>query len=390
MKLSNYLLYPTFISALVMAGCGVEEDETSSSKIVNGSRVSANAYTPERMGTVSLGDLVLTAAHCVGGRVNVNFIVPGQRGQSRAVERVVTHPGYRSSPRPEVDIALIKLRSEMPSTHRVMPLLFDQNQAGRSKQAVQAGYGSTKNGRGQLTDSGRALRRTDTRITGHRLTRRGGTISVYDGETVQGGSAACSGDSGGPLYVQSNGIWYTAGVTSTANAGAGSRPGDLNCSGGNQYASIAGNRDWLIETAVALTGRRSNTFDAGTLAFNGSNTPDEPDTPDTPDEPDTPDTPDTPDSPDVFPEGRFEFNLVRNGATISYEMKNVTGASISGCTFYVDIERTRSRPYRLAVQANTTFRNGEEFILNFNDQREFFSFIYGRKIGEPKLSKTCR
>ena len=138
----------------------------------------------------------------------------------------MVHPRYRSSLRPEVDVAFIKLSQNMPSTHRVMPLLYNQNAAARGKRAIQAGYGSTKDGNGRLTDSGRALRRAVTQITGHQISSRGGTISVRYGSTTSGGTAACSGDSGGPLYVESNGKWYTAGVTSTASAGPGSRAGD--------------------------------------------------------------------------------------------------------------------------------------------------------------------
>ena len=68
-------------SLLVFTGCGVEEEklQLQNRKWYTGS---ANANTPERMGTVSLGscaataiakDLVLTAAHCIsGGRARVS------------------------------------------------------------------------------------------------------------------------------------------------------------------------------------------------------------------------------------------------------------------------------------------------------------------------------
>ena len=70
-------------------------------------------------------------------------------------------------------------------------------------------------------------------------------------------------------------------------------------------------------------------------------------------------------------------------------MKNVTGAAIGDCTFTVTIKRSRTQPYSLSIRANKVFADGEEFRLNFDDRREVFSWYYGRKVGQPVLSKTC-
>ena len=311
----------TCLSLSSLLACGVATEEQSSPKIVNGSRVQASANSPERMGTVYLGnctataiakDLVLTAAHCISGTPRVYYKVPGQRAQRVNVASYSVHPQYRFNARPEIDIAMIHLRSSMPNTHRVMPLLFDSSEAARGKEAVQAGYGSTKNGNGQQTDgaSGGILRRADTVITSHRVSRIGGSINVRNGSTVRGGTAACSGDSGGPLYVKaSDGKWYTAGVTSTAAAGPGSRAGDLDCSGGNTYASIAGNRQWIEETAAELSNRSgANLFDDGGLAFNGSSTPNPQPQPNP--------------QPDPQPQPEFRWLAAANG--------NITSAPVVG------------------------------------------------------------
>lgn len=369
-------------SALALfTACGDSLDTTQNSqtKIVNGSRVTANEYTPERMGTVSLGgctasviakDLVLTAAHCAGTiRGRVGFLVPGNRGRNVRVDGVIVHPGYRSRPRPEVDLAMIKLRENIPATHRVMPLLFDPRAADRAEPATQAGYGSTRDGAGRQTDRGRFLRRADTVITAHQITNRGGVISTRNGNTVNGGTAACSGDSGGPLYVLAGNTWYTAGVASTANAGPSSRPGSLNCSGGNQYASIAGNREWIIDTARRLTDGRRNTFDDAGLAFNVSAL--------------------TPESPAPETDPLFQFSLDSAERIVTYSMKNVTGAPVNGCSFFLDVKRTNSEPYRLTVRTSETFAIDEEFTLQFDDSRESFSFYYGERSEEPTLSKDC-
>jgi endonuclease G len=55
---------------------------------------------------------------------------------------------------------------------------------------------------------------------------------------------SCSGDSGGPLYVQWNGAWLLAGATSRAT-----KASVRTCGDGGVYVRVDRYRDWIEKTA---------------------------------------------------------------------------------------------------------------------------------------------
>jgi secreted trypsin-like serine protease len=246
-----------------------ERYATTTSAIVGGNDVPDDS--PARFVTVGLDspgipvctsvlvapDLLLTAAHCVEPYDQAQFRDANVEFQAtfgggvKTVESYRMHPGHRDADGKEVvasDIALVKLTQAAPPPYRPSRLLIDDRlKAGMT--VLQAGYGSSTDIFGIPLGIG-TLRQVENRIT----ELSPGTISVMDnsGERVR---AACHGDSGGPLLVNIDGQWLTAGVTSRATMDLG------RCTGGNRYVSVVSNRSFLESAARELTGR-ANPFEA--------------------------------------------------------------------------------------------------------------------------------
>ncbi|MFW7379906.1 MAG: S1 family peptidase [Oligoflexus sp.] len=237
------------VSAItILAGCKVPTGEESKTKIVGGQIVSENDSGPERASTVGLNgctgtlvalDLVLTAAHCYNSAISGGYVVFGTSFSSneRQLVRIAGSAINRGYAGPGTDVALIRLAGPIPAGYRPVTIYPQGQPIYRGDTVRLAGYGSdnTPNSFGIL----RA-------VTSYIMQRAGdGSLYVENGRT-----AACRGDSGGPLYLQRNGQWYTVGVTSTAFM-------DQNgaCVGGNRYAPVQENYAALMEMGQRLTGR---------------------------------------------------------------------------------------------------------------------------------------
>jgi len=198
------------------------------SEIVNGSTVAIQDPDSKRAvlliirsgdtikgctGSVISNRIILTAAHCVEGAnkdaINVVFHpdMSCQSGYntSKTISSVdyIKHENYSTEVSGENDLALIKLASPVPGNYHPQAL-FDGKSTPSSDDVLMIGYG--------VTDSDKEDSLTLRKVTKSYLKN---TVISGQGITfVQLTSGVCSGDSGGPLYVQVNGQYKIIGVNS--------------------------------------------------------------------------------------------------------------------------------------------------------------------------------
>jgi hypothetical protein len=171
---------------------------------------------------------VLTAAHTLPMHADLKQVVINE--SARDVERVVTHPGYRTLPQTLIDqamasgeamlivvflasgddVALIKLKTPVTDVAPVV-LYSGSDEAGQVAKIL--GKGAT--GTGATGHSPNGPNRTDLRRAFNRIT------SAYDRwlcyvfdappEALPLEGALGNGDSGGPVLVEHDGQWLLAG-----------------------------------------------------------------------------------------------------------------------------------------------------------------------------------
>lgn len=253
MSHSKKIFWTLLSTSTLSMSCGTDFAESSKPHIVGGQLVQISDQGPERVSTVALSgctgtiiaeDLILTAAHCFNNSMRAGFVVFGTQfyAQGRTVIKIaqgLSNPAYKSPIDSHIDVAMLKLEKPIPEGYQAIQLLPATIALNSGDSVRLAGYGSNNE-----PNSFGTLRVVDSRVAS---TNKSGSLYIKYGKT-----AACSGDSGGPLYVYKNYQWYLAGITSTAVVDS-----DRNCSGGNYYSSIDYNRNLIMSMARQLSGREN-------------------------------------------------------------------------------------------------------------------------------------
>lgn len=189
-------------------------------------------------GTLVGPNVVVTAAHCVAGdcasRVyvgdDVNEIGAGREFD---VADALIHPDYRP-PKPNQDVAVLILAEDIPGQPRAV--------AGRAQLEAAstvrlAGFGNTDvfssggYGRRRMVDV--PLASADPKYGADTETEFVAGAPFLDRDS-------CNGDSGGPAYVDVDGVWHLAGATSRATSSS-LRP----CGDGGIYTRVGAFQEWL-------------------------------------------------------------------------------------------------------------------------------------------------
>lgn len=164
-------------------------------------------------GTVIGDRVILTAAHCLEDVSSNNRIerVDVLVGNSTfSTTNFAYHPSF-NSPDEANDIGIVVTNTNLPTNHNSIISSSKSLQVGED--LVIAGFGLDENGNNGFLRAGY------------------NTISSFSSKAISlrfadsnGDTNTCSGDSGGPLFIQRDSTWVLAGVTSNgirANCGAG-------------------------------------------------------------------------------------------------------------------------------------------------------------------------
>jgi secreted trypsin-like serine protease len=196
-------------------------------------------------GTALAPDLVLTAAHCVTGRLAYT-VKTFQGGPSISVRGVAAHPRFNAASyaasRATADVALLKLSA--PLANLVMPArLAPARNVAVGETLTIAGFGVTAAG----TARGLGL----PRMAKLSVTGKPGSLQIrlFDLATrnQRAGLGACTGDSGAPVFdgETAQGMGQVTGVVSWSTA-----PNDEEgCGGLTGVTPLLLYRAWILDTA---------------------------------------------------------------------------------------------------------------------------------------------
>jgi hypothetical protein len=195
-------------------------------------------------GTLLARDLVLTGGHCVAPSASYRVLKPGMTPPGLPVKSIAVHPRYSpkdyASGRVTADMALIKL--EQPLRGDFVPaLLAPTRNVSSGDRFTIAGYGATSYGGAAGIGTPRAATLVATGRPGNLQ------IRLVDPATrdKRPGLGACTGDSGGPAFVQEHNAYALIGVVSWTTGG----PGAEGCGGLTGVTPLWLYRGWVIDTA---------------------------------------------------------------------------------------------------------------------------------------------
>jgi secreted trypsin-like serine protease len=197
-------------------------------------------------GTALARDLVLTAAHCVSGKLAYQ-VKTFQTGQTISVRSIALHPqfnlaNYKASSA-TADVALLKLAA--PLHDLVEPaVLAPARRVAVGETLTIAGFG--------VTAAGTARGLGIPRMAALTVAGKPGSLQIrlYDGATRNQriGLGACTGDSGAPVFdgAAAAVIGQVIGIVSWSTA-----PGDEEgCGGLTGVTPLLLYRDWIVDTAA--------------------------------------------------------------------------------------------------------------------------------------------
>ena len=198
-------------------------------------------------GTALAPDLVLTAGHCVAPTATYRVLLPDTKPPGLQIHSILVHPRYNprdyASGRVTADVALLKLEQPLPATITPVALAATKSVAPGDPFTI-AGFGTTAID----SDSGIGTARAAALIA----TGKPGTLQIrlFDPATrdLRPGLGACTGDSGGPAFVESQGAFTIIGVVSWSTGPTNT----AGCGGLTGVTPLAVYRGWVEDQARKL------------------------------------------------------------------------------------------------------------------------------------------
>ena len=190
-------------------------------------------------GVVLAPGALLTAAHCVQPAADYAVVVFEAAGPRLIpVTRIAVHPRFDPNSfetrRPTPDLAIVRLSEPLPASFHPAGLSAEPALPARRTAFTVVGFGVMKDGDGKSAGTLRAVELPSIGTTG------GIMVRLSDG-AAKGG---CTGDSGGPVYLDG----VVAGIIGWSTASGGAR----GCGGVTGVTLVSLHRDWITSTAKAL------------------------------------------------------------------------------------------------------------------------------------------
>jgi len=232
--MKNFLLL--FSATAMLAACAPENSINSlrandSSDIVGGEYVprlsavgrSTVGILEKKIGYICTGtliakNLVLTAAHCVDPKAkNLQIIFAAEmkdvdKTRVRPVAQAVVHTGYTNNVNSKdmYDLAILRFEGEPVIGYTPAAILFDDAAVHNGTRTIVAGYGLNRTA--IISGGAGTLRTTKLDVD----TAHYSNTEAMLGQSVKRG--ICSGDSGGPAYLEVNGQLAVWGVASRGDS----------------------------------------------------------------------------------------------------------------------------------------------------------------------------
>ncbi len=197
-------------------------------------------------GTLIAPDLVLTAGHCISPGVTYKIVEYDANRQPslKDVKTAAVHPSFSMQTmlahRATADVALLQLVNT-PKGKEIAALNIPKVPLLAGNRFTVAGVGVSVRGDGR---SGGTVRLADLIATGQPGSLQ---IRLFDPATqgVRDGLGACTGDSGGPVFENRDGVFNVIGVISWSTG----PNGNAGCGGLTGVTPLTLYRDWIFQTA---------------------------------------------------------------------------------------------------------------------------------------------
>ncbi|WP_413944176.1 S1 family peptidase [Bdellovibrio sp. HCB-162] len=224
------------LSVSLLAGCSSSKDASAPNQcvpasqmdgIIGGVKVSATDLLAKKVvllvmtsgdqGSICTGtpiskNVILTAAHCVKNADKVTVVfhtdITCESGFSKDKQSITAsdflyHKDYSGQSNAENDVALVKLPKSIPADYQVSKI-YDGKSPLSSDEVTLAGYGITSE-----TGEGSMFLRTTKKSFKSDLRMTSTNVVMSQPE-----NGICSGDSGGPVFVEVRGELQILGVNS--------------------------------------------------------------------------------------------------------------------------------------------------------------------------------
>lgn len=208
-------------------------------------------------GVLVARDIVLTAAHClvVPARYHVVALDSRFRPRSIAIASIEKYgnfiAGRSPQQQPGVDLALVKLETDAPDDMSPVALT-DGLTSGKKTSLYMVGYGSTSYGDAK---SARTLRIANLSTVAMDR-QQNDMIFAADpkrrGRTA--GAGACRGDSGGPVFIDTDQGYAVGGIVSWSSRAALARDASP-CGGITAITPVRPYLSWIMRNIGKLSGR---------------------------------------------------------------------------------------------------------------------------------------